>query len=162
MRVSPPSVMAPPCSTVVERVLLPSSILLSCLLRFGTLLRTLCARTLARTWSATAAGPLAVPAPPWHLEHRRGSFASAELGQDGLGRSPEPGRRPPLRSVCTGQMWPWASCFPRAGPVVIGKLRFQFSFIIWREKCFGKCLYTQICSKFVETNFARFLVTRST
>ena len=92
----------------------------------------------------------------------RGSFASAELGQDGLGRSPEPGHGPPLRSICAGRMWPWASCFPRAGPVVIGKLRFQFSFIIWKEKCFGKCLYTQICSKFVETNFARILVTRST
>ena len=29
-------------------------------------------------------------------------------------------------------------------------------------KCFGKWLYAQICSKFVETNFARFLISRST
>ena len=109
--------------------------------------------------------PCSRVADPWGRRAQpqcRGSFASAELGQDGLGRSPELGHRPPLRSVCAGQMWPWASCFPWAGPVVIGKLRFQFSFIIWKEKCFGKCLYTQICSKFVETNFARILVTRST
>jgi len=91
----------------------------------------------------------------------RDSFASAELGQVAVGRSPEPGRPSPslgLRrpKVAVGQL------FPRAGPVVIGKLRFQFSFIIWEEKYFGKCLCTHFGSKFVETNFARFLVTRST
>ena len=155
--------MAPPCSAAAERVLFPSSTLFSCLLGFVTSLRTPRARPLARTRPATAAGPLAEPAPPWRLDAGVAwLLRPAELGQDGLGRSPEPGHRPPLRSVCAGRMWPWASCFPRAGLVVIGKLRFQFSFIIWEEKCFGKCLYTQICSKFVETNFARFLVTRST
>ena len=39
----------------------------------------------------------------------------------------------------------------------ISKMIFQI-FV----KCFGKCLCTHFGSKFVETNFARFLVTRST
>ena len=39
---------------------------------------------------------------------------------------------------------------------------FNLFFIIWNLKWFEKCLGTQICSKFVETNFARFLIIRST
>ena len=109
-------------------------------------------------WPAgSARAAVASGTPAW-----RGSFASAELGQDG--RGPKPRARPPpapslgLRrpKVAVGQL------FPRAGPVVIGKIRFRFSFIIWKEKYFEKCLCTHFGSKFVETNFARFLVTRST
>ena len=58
--------------------------------------------------------------------------------------------------AAVGQSFPWA------GPVVIGKNVFGFSFIISEEKYFGKCLCTHFGSKFVETNFVVFLVTRST
>ena len=108
----------------------------------------------ARTRACRAAVSSVAPA-------GRDPFASAELGQVAVGRSPEPGRPSPSLGLHRPKV-AVAQLFPRAGPVVIGKLRFQFSFIIWEEKYFGKCLCTHFGSKFVETNFARFLVTRST
>ena len=88
----------------VERVLLPSSILLSCLLRFGTLLRTPRARPLARTRPATAAGPLAEPAPPWRLD--AGVAWLLRLGRAGPGwLGPKPRARPPP-SPSLSLSWP--------------------------------------------------------
>ena len=110
-----------------------------------------------------AAGPLATAAPPWRLERRRG--VASRLGRAGPGRpwAGAPGQAVAFSSArlrrpkaAVGQL------FPRAGPVVIGKIVFGFSFIIWEEKYFGKCLCTHFGSKFVETNFVVFLVTRST
>ena len=90
----------------------------------------------------------------------------------------------PSRLGLAGPGRPWAGVLSRAvalpsaritqaesgrGPVVLmrrpssnRKNVFDFSFIIWEEKYFGKYLCTHFGSKFVETNFVVFLVTRST
>jgi len=90
----------------------PFSIPLSDLLGFAIFLRTQRARLLARSWLATAVGPLAAAAPPWRLEHQRGVAISPRpcWARSALGRSPEPGRRLSLRSVAQAE----SGC----GPVV--------------------------------------------
>ena len=67
----------------------------------------------------------------------------------------------PLRSVAQAKSGR-GPVVPTGRPSSNRKNGFRFSFIIWEEKYFGKCLCTHFGSKFVETNFARFLVTRST
>ena len=56
----------------------------------------------------------------------------------------------------------WAVRSLRAGPITLKWIDFSLFFIIWNLKWFEKCLGDQTCSKFVETKFARFLITRST
>ena len=103
------------------------------------------------------------PPARWQRPHRRNAgvawrgaawrLASAELGQDG--RGPKPQARPPpfafarLRrpKLAVGQL------FPRAGPVVIGKIDFSFLLLFGKRNTLEKYLYTHFGSKFVETNF---------
>jgi len=159
------SVMAPPrLASSWKGFLRPFSIPLANPLWFTIFLRTQRSCLFARSWSATAVGPLAAAAPPWRLERRRGVAVSPRtlLGQVGLGPetragpSPLPSARLLRPKAAVGQSFSWA------GPVVIGKMFSVFLFIIWEEKYFGKCLCTHFGSEFVETNFVRFLVTRST
>ena len=90
---------------------------------------------------------------------------ASRLGQAGPGRL---WAGAPSRAVALPSAW-FAQAASGRGPVVsMGrpssnrKIVFGFSFIIWEEKYFEKCLCTHFGSKFVETNFVVFLVTRST
>ena len=76
-----------------------------------------------------AAGPVGRAAPPRRLGAGM-AFASAELGQEAMGRSPCQAAALPFRSDRAGQKWPWASWFPRAGPVTIGVFVFSFLYYL--------------------------------
>ena len=90
---------------------------------------------LARSWPATAVGPLAAAALPWRLERRRGVAVSPRPFA-----GPEPRARPSLLSLHSV-----TQAERDRGPVVLvgrpssnRKDVFGFSFIIWEEKYFGK------------------------
>ena len=156
--------MAPPrLASPWKGFLRPFSIPLGNPLGFAIFLWTQRSRLFTRSWSATATGPLAAAAPPWRLERRRGVAVSPRpsWARSALGRSPEPGHHLSLRSVAQAESGR-GPVVPMGRPSSNRKIVFGFSFIIWEEKYFGKCLCTHFGSKFVETNFVVFLVTRST
>jgi hypothetical protein len=78
-----------------------------------------------------------------------------------VGRSPEPGRLDASPRGGSGRKQSWASVFSWTGPLVKKKKSFGFSFIIWEEKYFGKCLFTHLCSKNGEINCVVILMSTS-
>ena len=72
--------------------------------------------------------PAGRAAPLWRLGAGM-AFTSAELGHVAVGRSPCQAAALSLRSDRAGRVWPWASWFPRAGPVAIGCFIFSFSLL---------------------------------
>jgi len=95
--------MAPPWNSPF----LPFSTLPSYLPAFASSSRTACARSFALARPVMAAGPVGRAASPRRLGAGM-AFASAELGQEAMGRSPCQAAALSLRSGRAGQVWPWA------------------------------------------------------
>jgi hypothetical protein len=95
---------------------------------------------------------------PW----TRPSPPLCSLGQGGLGPKPKPGRRACFPARALGPKAIAGRLASLGRPVSDKKNGFSFFFYYLKMEWFGKGLTTQICSKFVEINFARFLIIIST
>jgi hypothetical protein len=87
---------------------------------------------------------------------------SVRWAKAALGQSPSRTGAPVSPRARTGRKAIAGRLISLGRPVSDKKNNFLFFFYYLKMEWFGKCLTTQICSKSIQINFARFLIIRST